>query len=484
MTNEAVAALNEAGCATEDTDTPVWLITGCSSGLGRALAEHALGRGDRVAVTARDVASVTGIATTYGDRAFALRLDVTDAESVVAAVEACEKRFGRIDVLVNNAGYGYLAAIEEGADAAVRDLYDINVHGVVTVLKAVLPGMRARRSGRIVNISSFGGLAAFAATGYYHATKFALEGLSESLAAEVAPLGIAVTIAEPGGLRTQWAGTSMRQSPKRLADYEKTAGKRRSATMAVSGHQPGDPVRAAAAIAATLDSENPPLRLRLAAALVQQATSPFAGRDPDKGADMPNQGGADRRRYDPQARIEEVTAATERVITARGIEGLTHRAVAAEAGVPLGATTYHLASKDDLIQAALQRSVDRFAAYLDEWVAQRPQLTPDQLSVLLADVLLSSVAADRGQQVMEFELYVAAMRRPALRPIADRYMELTVNALSRYVDPLTARAASMAANGLRLSTLAGSEPPSRTEMEDVLRLILTAIPNSGGAQVS
>ncbi|MCT9089786.1 TetR family transcriptional regulator [Streptomyces sp. ASQP_92] len=197
---------------------------------------------------------------------------------------------------------------------------------------------------------------------------------------------------------------------------------------------------------------------------------------------MPNQGGADRRRYDPQARIEEVTAAAERVITARGIEGLTHRAVAAEAGVPLGATTYHFASKDDLIQAALQRSVDRFAAYLDEWVAQRPQLTPDQLSVLLADALLSSVATDRGQQVMEFELYVAAMRRPALRPIADRYMELTVNALSRYVDPLTARAASMAANGLSLSTLAGSEPPSRTEMEDILRLILTATPNVGGSQ--
>ncbi|MEU1799536.1 oxidoreductase [Streptomyces sp. NPDC019937] len=247
----------------EMNESPVWLITGCSSGLGRALAEHALERGDRVAVTARNRATVTGLAAEYGDRALALELDVTDPASVTAAVQACEAAFGRIDVLVNNAGYGYLAAIEEGEESAVRALYDTNVHGVVTVLKAVLPGMRARRSGRIVNISSFGGLAAFAATGYYHATKFALEGLSESLAAELAPLGIAVTIVEPGGLRTQWAGASMRQSPTRLEDYERTAGKRRDATLAVSGRQPGDPARAAAAIAAIVDADAPPLRLLL-----------------------------------------------------------------------------------------------------------------------------------------------------------------------------------------------------------------------------
>jgi NAD(P)-dependent dehydrogenase (short-subunit alcohol dehydrogenase family) len=244
-------------------ESPVWLITGCSSGLGRALAEHALERGDQVAVTARDRAAVTDLAARYGDRALGLELDVTDPASVTTAVQACEQAFGRIDVLVNNAGYGYLAAVEEGEEAAVRALYDTNVHGAVTVLKAVLPGMRARRSGRIVNISSFGGLAAFAATGYYHATKFALEGLSESLAAELAPLGVTVTIAEPGGLRTQWAGASMKQSPIRLDDYEQTAGKRREATLAVSGRQPGDPVRAAAAIAVAVDAEVPPLRLLL-----------------------------------------------------------------------------------------------------------------------------------------------------------------------------------------------------------------------------
>ncbi|MFF4474655.1 oxidoreductase [Streptomyces sp. NPDC001599] len=243
--------------------TPVWLITGCSGGLGRALARHALERGDRVAVTARDTADVAALVEAHGGRALALRLDVTDPASVAAAVERAEQEFGRIDVLVNNAGYGYLAAVEEGEDAAVRALYDTNVHGVVAVLKAVLPGMRERRSGRIVNISSFGGLAAFPATGHYHATKFALEGLSESLAAEVAPLGIAVTIVEPGGLRTQWAGTSMRQSPMRLEDYEQTAGRRRAATLAVSGRQPGDPVRAAAAIATAVDATTPPLRLLL-----------------------------------------------------------------------------------------------------------------------------------------------------------------------------------------------------------------------------
>jgi NAD(P)-dependent dehydrogenase (short-subunit alcohol dehydrogenase family) len=251
------------GMPNETNEARVWLITGCSKGLGRALATHALDRGDRVAVTARDRTAVASLAARYGDRALALALDVTDPASVTAAVRECEQVFGRLDVLVNNAGHGYLAAVEEGEDTAVRALFDTNVHGVVTVLKAVLPGMRSRRSGHVVNISSFGGLAAFPATGYYHATKFALEGLSESLAGELAPLGITVTIVEPGGLRTQWAGESMRQSPVRLDDYEQTAGKRRDSTLAVSGHQPGDPARAAAAIAATVDAEAPPLRLLL-----------------------------------------------------------------------------------------------------------------------------------------------------------------------------------------------------------------------------
>ncbi|MBT2384322.1 TetR/AcrR family transcriptional regulator [Streptomyces sp. ISL-11] len=184
-----------------------------------------------------------------------------------------------------------------------------------------------------------------------------------------------------------------------------------------------------------------------------------------------------RRRRDPQRRIEEIAAATEKVIAERGIEGLTHRAVAEEAGVPLGATTYHFATKDDLITAALKRSVDRYAAYLDDWCAQRPGLTADQLAVLLTDVLLSCLGPQRGQQVMEFELYLAALRRPALRPIADQYTELSIQTLAHYTDPVTATAAAAAAmNGLTLRGLAASRPPARADIEAVLRRILTPHP--------
>lgn len=244
-------------------DGKVWFITGCSTGLGRALAERALQSGDRVAVTARKVDSVRDLANAYGERALPLAVDVTLDGSVHEAAAEAQAHFGHIDVVVNNAGYGYLASIEEGRDDEVATLYDANVHGVVRVLKAVLPGMRERRSGRVINVSSFGGLAAFAGTGYYHATKFALEGLSESLAAELTPLGIGVTIVEPGGLRTNWAGASMQQSASRIADYDATAGTRRESTLAVSGRQPGDPVRAADAIITVVDRDDPPLRLLL-----------------------------------------------------------------------------------------------------------------------------------------------------------------------------------------------------------------------------
>ncbi|GAA0945600.1 oxidoreductase [Pseudonocardia zijingensis] len=251
--------------------SPVWFITGCSTGLGRALAGHVLDRGHRAAVTARDPRSVADLVAAHDDRAIALPLDVTDPGQVATAVTRAEEAFGRIDILVNNAGYGYLAAVEEGEDAEVRALFDANVHGAVAVTKAALPGMRARRAGHVVNVSSLGGLAAFGATGYYHATKFALEGLSESLAAEVAPLGIGVTIVEPGAFRTNWSGPSMRQSAVRIADYADTAGKRRVATLASYGHQPGDPERAAAAIVTALEAPQPPLRLVLGTAALQVA---------------------------------------------------------------------------------------------------------------------------------------------------------------------------------------------------------------------
>jgi NAD(P)-dependent dehydrogenase (short-subunit alcohol dehydrogenase family) len=251
--------------------SPVWFITGCSTGLGRALATHVLDRGWRAAVTARDPKTVADLVARHGDRAIAVALDVTDPGQVADAVKRAEETFGRIDVLVNNAGYGYLAAIEEGDDAEVRALFDTNVFGVAEVTKAVLPAMRARRSGHVVNISSLGGLAGFGATGYYHATKFAVEGLSESLAAEVAPLGIGVTIVEPGAFRTRWSGPSMKQSPIRIDDYAETAGKRREATLATYGTQPGDPARAAEAIVTVLEAEEPPLRLLLGTAALEVA---------------------------------------------------------------------------------------------------------------------------------------------------------------------------------------------------------------------
>ncbi|QWF85561.1 oxidoreductase [Amycolatopsis sp. CA-230715] len=253
--------------------TPVWFITGCSTGLGRAVAEAVLGRGWRAVVTARDPGQVADLVGAHGDRALAVALDVIDAEQVRAAVKRAEDAYGRIDVLINNAGYGYLAAVEEGEDEEVRKLFDTNVFGLVDVTRAVLPGMRARRAGHIVNVSSLGGLAAFGATGYYHATKFAVEGLSESLAAEVAPLGIGVTIVEPAAFRTNWSGPSMRQSPVRIDDYAETAGARRTATTATYGHQPGDPARAAEAIVAAVGSDAPPLRLLLGKAAYDIASA-------------------------------------------------------------------------------------------------------------------------------------------------------------------------------------------------------------------
>ncbi|CAM5701005.1 putative Retinol dehydrogenase 8 [Streptomyces afghaniensis 772] len=253
--------------------TPVWFITGCSTGLGRALATTLLERGHRAAVTARDPRTVADLAAGHGERALALALDVTDPAQVAEAVERAEAEFGRIDVLVNNAGYGYLAAVEEGEDAEVRALFDTNVFGLVETTRAALPGMRARRAGHIVNISSLGGLAAFGATGYYHATKFAVEGLSESLAAEVAPLGIGVTIVEPAAFRTDWSGPSMRQSATVIDDYAATAGARRAATLATYGHQPGDPLRAAAAVIDAVESPEPPLRLLLGKAAYDIATA-------------------------------------------------------------------------------------------------------------------------------------------------------------------------------------------------------------------
>jgi NAD(P)-dependent dehydrogenase (short-subunit alcohol dehydrogenase family) len=244
-------------------DNPVWLITGCSTGFGRELAKLVLARGWRAVVTARDASKVADIAEGHDDRALVLPLDVTRRAQIDEVVAEAKRRFGRIDVLVNNAGYGYLAAIEEGEDEAVRAMFEANVFGLIDMTKAVLPVMRAQRSGLIVNVSSIGGITSFAATGYYHGTKYAVEGISESLATEVKPLGIDVLIVEPGPFRTNWAGPSIKQSATQIDDYAATAGERRKQTAARSGKQAGDPVRAAQAIIDTALSDRPPLRLLL-----------------------------------------------------------------------------------------------------------------------------------------------------------------------------------------------------------------------------
>jgi NAD(P)-dependent dehydrogenase (short-subunit alcohol dehydrogenase family) len=252
-------------------ENPVWLITGCSTGFGRELAKLVLARGWRAVITARDPSKVAGIAEGHDGRALVLPLDVTRHSQIEGAVEGAKRQFGRIDVLVNNAGYGYLAAIEEGEDEAVRAMFETNVFGLIDMTKAVLPVMREQRSGLIVNVSSIGGITSFAATGYYHGTKYAVEGISESLALEVKPLGIDVLIVEPGAFRTNWAGPSIKQSAMHIDAYAATAGERRRQVGERSGKQPGDPVRAAQAIIDAALSDTPPLRLLLGKAALDLA---------------------------------------------------------------------------------------------------------------------------------------------------------------------------------------------------------------------
>lgn len=240
-----------------------WLITGCSTGLGRAFAEAVLARGDHAVVTARDVSKVQDLAEKHPDTALALPLDVTDDAQVAAAVAAAEERFDGVDVLVNNAGYGYRAAVEEGDDEDVRQLFDTHVFGTVRTIKAVLPGMRARRSGTIVNLSSIGARICPEGSGYYAAVKAAIEALTLSLRKEVAPLGITAMVVEPGGFRTDFAGRSLAQSAQPIADYADTAGRRRKEHDTVHGTQPGDPAKAAAALITAVESEEPPYMLLL-----------------------------------------------------------------------------------------------------------------------------------------------------------------------------------------------------------------------------
>jgi NAD(P)-dependent dehydrogenase (short-subunit alcohol dehydrogenase family) len=247
------------------SNSPVWLITGCSTGFGRELARLVLARGGRVVATARDIDRVADLTADAGEAVLALALDVAKPDQIAAVVEQAMARFGRIDVLVNNAGYGYQSTIEEGDEAEIRAQFDVNVFGLFALTRAVLPIMRAQGDGHILNVTSVAGLAGFPGSGYYAASKHAVEGFSDSLKAEVSPLGIRVTCVEPGPFRTDWAGRSLRQTPSRIAAYADTAGKRLADTREVSGRQAGDPVRAAEAMIAITERGDPPRHLVLGA---------------------------------------------------------------------------------------------------------------------------------------------------------------------------------------------------------------------------
>lgn len=277
------------------TKKPVWFITGCSTGFGRALCELLIGRGYRVVVTARKTAEVAELVV-HGET-LVLELDVTDPAAIDKAVAAAEAKYGRIDVLVNNAGLGYFAAIEEGDEKQIRHLFDVNVFGLARMIRTVLPGMRRHGTGTIVNISSVGGLRSFPALGYYSATKFAVEGLSDALRQEVEPLGLKVLVVEPSGFRTDWAGRSAEESQHQISAYAQTAGKARSQVQESSGKQPGDPVRAVEAILKAVESPHPPHHLLLGEDAFKGATDQleFLRRDfsawesVTRGADFPRE---------------------------------------------------------------------------------------------------------------------------------------------------------------------------------------------------
>lgn len=243
----------------------VYFITGTSSGFGHALAEAALKRGDTVVLTARKPEAVAALVQQYPERALALRLDVTKPEEVRAAVSKALEKFGRIDVLVNNAGFGSLGALEEFSDEQLRSQFEVNFFGAVDVTRAVLPAMRTQRSGHILNITSIGGLVSARGFSLYSATKFALEGVAEGLADEVSEFGIKVTIVEPGAFRTEFAGDKNLAPANPLPEYDSILQPMRDYLLGGAGKQAGDPKKAAQAIIQAIEAENPPLRLILGA---------------------------------------------------------------------------------------------------------------------------------------------------------------------------------------------------------------------------
>ena len=249
----------------------VWLITGCSTGFGRALALEVLAKGYLVAVASRNTNDVLDIVKDYPDNSIAIKLDVTKIKEIKEAIAETITRFGQIDVLVNNAGIGYFGAIEESEDEEVRRMFEINFFGLAKMIQEVLPHMRKRKSGHILNIASIGGLRSFPGVGFYNATKYAVDGLSEALYKELSPLGIKVTIVAPSGFRTDWAGRSAKDSSIKIDDYAGTSGKNMGDIRGYSGNQPGDPVKAAKAMIEITETEKPPLRLLLGVAALKGA---------------------------------------------------------------------------------------------------------------------------------------------------------------------------------------------------------------------
>jgi len=248
-----------------------WLITGCSSGLGQHLARAVAARGDQVVATARNPETLQDLAQTHPDSVRICALDVTRPEEAQAAVALAVQAFGGLDVLVNNAGYGLYGAIEEGVAEEYRPMFDVNVFGLIEVTRAALPALRQRPGGRIVNMSSAAGLVGGAGSGYYAATKFAVEGLSESLDQEVRPFGLRVILAEPGPFRTAFLGRSIALAKRRMSEYDQTAGQRRAYRESNDGRQAGDPAKAVDVILRAVDSDAPPLHLPLGPVAYQVA---------------------------------------------------------------------------------------------------------------------------------------------------------------------------------------------------------------------
>ena len=256
--------------------TKTWLITGCSSGFGKILANAVLARGDRLVATARKEEDLAEFAERGRDVVRTASLDVTKPHAAAAAVALAEEAFGGLDVLVNNAGYGFMGAVEEVTPDEYRPMFETNVFGLIETTRAVLPVLRKRRGGRVVNFSSSAGIAGAAGYGYYNATKFAVEGLSEALAQEVAPLGLSVIIVEPGPFRTEFLGRSINTAKNELQAYAETSGKLRAYRDSNNGKQAGDPEKAVAVILKAVDAEKPPLHLPLGPIAYQFAEKKFA----------------------------------------------------------------------------------------------------------------------------------------------------------------------------------------------------------------